>query len=85
MTTYTVATVNGMIVATVPDGEDIAAAVAAEAKNIGSEFGEYAVETGLTLTDTLGEDEEWELKSGTEGWLIDESGKDWAYAVRRAA
>ena len=51
--TYTIATLNGLIIATVPDGGDIFAAVAdaAARADIDIDFGDIDVTEGVTLTD----------------------------------
>jgi len=51
--TYTIATLGDIVIATVPDGSDIYAAVAEEAEraDIDIDFGDLDVTEGVTLTD----------------------------------
>ena len=89
MTTYTIAfdTGSGLLFATVPDGADIDAAVAEEADNAGIDIPDYAVESGLTLTDDPpdGATVVYDGRRGTLGYIIDETGRCWDYAVRFVA
>lgn len=78
-----------LLLAVVPDGGDIKAAVAREIStaNIAPEDGtslEYKVETGLILTDDLADGEQavWE-SDWNLGWLNDENDVPFGYAVRR--
>ena len=86
MTTYTLVFCNDLLlVATVPDGGDIEAAVKAEEKNGNVEFNEddLTYYKGVTLTDDPEDDDEI-IYSGTScGWLIDEAGTAYEYAVWR--
>jgi hypothetical protein len=86
MTTYTIA-YNEMLLAIVPDGQDIDAAIAEEAEILGEEPCCYRIETGLTLTDERPEDESriaWQGNHCT-GWLVDEHKRVFDYAVRQEA
>lgn len=81
--TYTLAIGGDMLLATVPDGGDIAAAVTAEAAKSGFIPPAYEVEPGCTLTDEEpdgGATVVW--ASGNAGWVIDETGVDWKFAIR---
>lgn len=82
--TYDVATMGGMILGTVPSGGDLAAVVERTASEGGFDVPAYEVVRGLTLTDNLEPGEDWAFKSGSEGWLFDETGRDWRFAVRRS-
>jgi len=92
MTTYTIATTVpasdglSMLLATVPDSGDIATpAERLIAEQWRGEDGaiEYEITTGLTLTDEEPEDEDRIVWRGHDlGWLIDETGRTWEYAVR---
>ncbi len=86
MTTYTLAITDRMLLATVPDGDDIAAAVAAEIKIARvRDLVTYKVVTGCTLTDDPPEQEDMIIwHSGNGGWLMDETDQVWTYAVRGA-
>ena len=77
--TFTIALgANGnMLLATVPDGGDIDAAVRNEPYE-----GEYEIITGLTLSDELPEGVDWVWKSGNSGWLFLPNGETANYAYR---
>lgn len=81
--TYTIAFAHDMLIATVPDGQDIAAAVAHEAEEAGVAFGQYEVITGLTLTDEPAEGDDVVFSGGRMGNIVDEGGIGYIYAVRR--
>lgn len=81
--TYTLAIGGDMLLATVPDGADIAAAVTAEAAKSGFTPPSYGVVVGCTLTNEEPDDGAavvW--ASGNAGWVIDEAGMDWKFAIR---
>ncbi len=93
MTTYTIATTiptsdDGvcLLLATVPDGDNIDAAAADEIATGGlDEHGpcEYEITTGLVLTDDEPEDDTRVIWSGHScGLLIDETGRTWEFALR---
>ena len=92
MTTYTIATIDDMLIATVPDGEDIAAAVRAYEETYmdepGKHFEDYDVQRGLTLTDESPEDSDqmvWDAHTGVGGFLMvetPEGTQTFKYAVR---
>jgi hypothetical protein len=90
MTTYTLAIADIMLLATVPDDAGIAGAVAKEVEDNGLDRHhgpiEYKAISGCTLTDDEPEDSDtivWH--SGNGGWIIDETGRDWRFAVRASA
>lgn len=86
MTTYTIAIGADMLLATVPDGDDIHAAVQAWADETGFDMTTpFDIVPGCTLTDSDefdGEHYDYVWKSGDSGWLMDETGADWRYAVK---
>ena len=83
MATYTLAIVDGeMLMATVVDGGDIDAAVEAEASMARIDPPKFDAVYGCTLTNNEPEDGEYVWKSGNQGWIIDENGREWKYAVR---
>ena len=86
MTTYTIIIGDDMLLATVPDGDDIKAALADAAAHYGFTVPEhYDVTPGCTLTDAEDFDPDFHdyvWKSGGSGWLIDETGADWRYAIK---
>lgn len=88
--TYTIATLEGMVIATVPDGQDVFQAAVEEAERAGVEidFGELDVTEGVTLVDE-GEEEEGDkivFRAGPHtGYLMDEEGRRYSVAVIRAA
>jgi hypothetical protein len=84
MTTYTIAIGADMLLATVPEGADIHAAVLAASEHDGFKVPEnYDVIRHCTLTDEPLDEEFYDVawKSGNSGWLIDETGADWRFAV----
>jgi uncharacterized protein (DUF1697 family) len=84
-TTYTIATIHDHLIAVVPDGGDIEAAIREEEEKACVTFDrdEIRVTSGCVLTD--------EIKSGDEviyagtglGFLTDEEGRRWHAAVIR--
>lgn len=86
--TYTIATMNDIVIATVPDGCDIYAAVAEEAElaDIDIDFGDIDVTEGVTLTDEEEEGDKIVFRAGPyTGYLLDEQGRPYALAVIRKA
>ncbi len=79
--TYTLAYRAGLLIAIVPDGGDVATAVAAEEKRLKRRFMGYKTKSGLVLTDTipLGSVVFW--RGHGMGWLKDETGRSFRYAV----
>jgi hypothetical protein len=69
--------------ATVPDGGDISALIAEEEHKVRELLTDFKLTTGCKLTDDEPEDRDtivWH--SGNGGWIMDETGRDWNYAVR---
>ena len=84
MTTYTIVFWNDLLVATVPDGGDIDAAVSAEAERSGCpEMEATSIESGLTLTNDVIDGDEVMYSGVALGWLENERGENFRYAVRR--
>lgn len=82
---YTLAIGADMLLVTVPDGGDIAAAVKAEAVNgnFVDDIPEYKTYSGCELIDGEPPDLDrvvWQ--SGNCGWIFDETGREWGYAIR---
>ena len=85
-TTYTIATLNDIIIATVPTGGDIYAVVADEAERAGIEidFRDLDVTEGVTLTDEAIDGDQIVFRTGPHtGCLMDEQGRQYALAVIR--
>lgn len=89
MSTYTIATVNTLLLACVPDGADIAEAVRKVEAEAGVDAGEYDVTEGLTLTDDLDRFADTHpaatlvFSCGPHtGMLVDEKGFEYGYAIR---
>ena len=86
--TYTIATLDDMIVATVLDGQDVFQAAAEEAERAGIEidFGDLDVTEGVTLADEEEEGDQIVFRAGPHtGYLMDEEGRRYSLAVIRAA
>lgn len=84
MTTYTIAFWNDLLIATIPDDGDLDAAVKAESERASiPEMEATSVETGLILTDETEDGDEIVYSDTRTGWLIDENGKTYRYAVKR--
>jgi hypothetical protein len=82
--TYTIATANEMMIAIVPDGQDIAAEVARTAAEAGVTFDQFDTTTGLTLTDEpLPATDQIVVYGDKMGRLTDEDGIGYLYAVAR--
>jgi hypothetical protein len=82
--TYTIAFTPEMLIAIVPDGEDIEAAVAAYGRDAGETFHDYDIETGLCLTDDPEDRSSIVFTSihGSCGFLTASDGATYDYAVR---
>jgi hypothetical protein len=80
--TYTLAFRGPLLVAVVPDGGNVAAAVAVEEKRLGQSPARYQAKSGLILTDAIpqGATVVFWTRHGM-GWLRDETGRAWRYAV----
>lgn len=86
--TYTIATLDGMVIATVLDGQDVFQAAAEEAERAGIEidFGDLDVTEGVTLADEEEEGDQIVFRAGPHtGYLMDEEGHRYRVAVIRAA
>lgn len=75
MTTYTIAFTGDMLIATVPDGANIDAAVREYEAEVGGDcvISDYETEEGLTLTDDEPDDRDriiWNAKGGHGGFLM---------------
>lgn len=86
--TYTIAYVDDMLIATIPDGGDIHAAVRDYAKDARIDpIRDYFVDEGVALTNELPpndwDDVVWDASGGHGGFLMDESRQTYRYAVRR--
>ena len=86
--TYTLATLDGMVIATALDGQDVFQAAAEEAERAGIEidFGDLDVTEGVTLADEEEEGDQIVFRAGPHtGYLMDEEGHRYHVAVIRAA
>jgi hypothetical protein len=81
--TYTIATAHDMLIAIVPDGQDIAAEVARTAAEAGVTFDQFDATTGLTLTDEPLANDQIVVYSDKMGRVTDEDGIGYLYAVKR--
>jgi hypothetical protein len=84
MTTYTIAIGADMLLATVPEGDDIHAAIKTWADETGFDLATpYDVIRHCTLTDQEMDEDFYDVvwKSGNSGFLMDETGSTWTYAV----
>jgi hypothetical protein len=84
MATYTLAFGGDLLLAAVPDGGDVAAAVAREAGDAFTGVPAYTTVTGCILTNRRPDDGAMIVfESGSAGWLSDdENDCIWRYAVR---
>jgi hypothetical protein len=80
--TYTLAIGSDMLLATVVDGADIDAAVAAYCVEANCDPIEFEVKTGCTLTDHEPETGEIVWHSGNSGWIFDDAGETRKFATR---
>ena len=86
--TYTIATANEMMIAIVPDGQDIAVEVARVAEEYGVTLEQYDTTTGLTLTGLTPTDapmpgiDRFVSYGGKMGRLTDDGRIDYPYAVK---
>ena len=86
--TYTIATLEGMVIATVLDGQNVFQAAAEEAERAGIEidFGDLDVTEGVTLADEEEEGDKIVFRAGPHtGYLMDEEGRRYRVAVIREA
>jgi hypothetical protein len=79
--TYTLAYRDGLLIAVVPDGGDVAAAVAAEGKRLKRRIKGYKTMSGLALVDTIPHGATVFWRGHGMGWIKDETGRAWRYAV----
>ena len=86
MTTYTIATFHGKLIATVPDGQELEPAIKREEEASGVEFDRQDVYTysGMTLTDEALDGDAVFWSGHKAGSATDETGRTYHYAVRRA-
>lgn len=85
--TYTIATLNGVLIATVPYGQDVFQAAAEEAERAGIEieFGDLDV-TECVLADEEEDGDKVVFRAGPHtGYLMDEEGRRYDVAVIRKA
>lgn len=80
---YDIAFIGELLMATVPHGGDIQAAVREECGKAGVEFSEPRIVEGVFLTDEPRETDEIIHESPDRGWLWDENGTTFKYAVKR--
>lgn len=88
MKSYTIATLEDIIIATVPDGQDVFQAAAAEAERAAIEidFVDLHVIEGVTLADEEEEGDKIVFRAGPyTGCLTDEEGRRYSVAVIREA
>lgn len=83
--TYTIATTSeGMLVACVPDGSDVDAAIEKMADECGvGDFGDVALTEGVTLTDEEIDGDVTVYSGSQMGWLSDSAGVNYMHAVIR--
>jgi hypothetical protein len=85
MKTYTIATASDMMIAIVPDGQDIAAEVSRTADEAGVTFDSFGTISGLTLTDEPAENDRIVVYGDKMGRITDEDGIGYRFAVVREA
>lgn len=86
--TYTIATLNDVVIATVPDGGDIYAAAVDEAARGGIEIAEVDLDVteGVTLTDEEKDGDVIVFRAGPHtGYLVGDDGRLYNLAVIRKA
>ena len=81
MKTYTLAYRGPLLIAVVPDGSDVKAAVAVEEKRLGQSLAGYETRDGLVLVDSVPTGATVFWRGHGLGWLRDETGRAWRYAV----
>jgi hypothetical protein len=79
--TYTLAFRGPLLIAVVPDGGNVAAAVVAEEKRLGQPLAGYQTKSGLILTDAIPQGGTVFWTGHSMGWIRDETGRAWRYAV----
>ena len=80
---YDLAFFGDLLVACVPHGADIMDAVRSECRTAGIDFEEPTIITRVALTDSPDEADEVVYSGTRMGWLTDESGRSYRYAVQR--
>jgi hypothetical protein len=85
MTTYTIATINAMLIAVIPDGGDIEAAIRDFEWDYGDKLDRKAIRvtSGCTLTDEIEEGDEVVYRCTEYGYLTDLDGRTYYAAVVR--
>jgi hypothetical protein len=78
---YTLAYRGPLLIAVVPDGEDVAKTVAAEEKRLGQSLAGYETKSGLVLVDTIPTGSTVFWRGHGMGWIKDETGRSFRYAV----
>lgn len=79
---YDLAFFGDLLIACVPHGADIMEAVRSECRTAGIDFEEPTIIQNVLLTDNPEDDAEI-IYSGTQmGWLTDEDGRSYTYAVK---
>jgi hypothetical protein len=83
--TYTVAILDPLLIAIVPDGSDIEAAIRDEEARAGIEFdrSDLRIISGCTLTDETEDGDEVIYRGTTYGYLTDAGGRRYYAAVKR--
>lgn len=82
--TYTIAITDaGLLAATVIDGGGINSAIAAAENEAQADFGPCEIIDGLTLTDDPQDGDAIVYAGHVNGFLMDQNGTSWDYAVRR--
>lgn len=83
--TYTVAYLPEVLLAIIPDGHDIEAALAEEEEQAGEKFDrdEVVIESGLVLTDEPENTDNVIWRGHSAGWITDENDDAFGYIVRR--
>jgi hypothetical protein len=79
--TYTLVYRGPLLITIVPDGADVKAAVAAEEKRLGQSLAGYQTKSSLALVDTIPTGATVFWQGHGMGWIRDETGRAWRYAV----
>jgi len=83
--TYDLAFADDWLLACIPHGADMAAAVQIECEKARIEVPETRVVCGVILTDEPLDTDDIVYRGNQHGWLSDAEGRTFGYAVRRAA
>jgi hypothetical protein len=83
--TYTLAILEPLLIAVVPDGSDIEAAIRDEESRAGVDIdrGSLRIISGCTLTDEVEDGDEVVYRGTTYGYLTDAEGRRYYAAVKR--